>query len=400
MNKNKNSRLRILLLGYIIRGPMGGMTWHHLQYMLGLHQMGHDVYFLEDSGDTVYSCYDPTRNVTDQNPAYGLQYAKLVFEKFDIKDKWGYYDHHQRQWHGPIAQNPLEIIKHADILINLSCSNVLRPWLQEVPVRVLIDTDPVFTQIRNLTDAERFRFSKQHTFFFTYGENFNQLGCFMPDDELPWEPTRQPVVLSAWPVTRGNANASFTTVMKWESYPGKEYNDRHYGMKAESFDPYLDIPQKTKSVMEIAVSDSSAPRQRLTANGWRLSSPKKISSDPWNYQEYIKKSKAEFSIAKHGYVEARTGWFSERSAGYLASGRPVVLQDTGFSDWLYGDNGVIPFSCMNEALCAIEEVNNNYAMHSEAARDLAETYFSSEKVLMELLEKSFHIKPSQRLSTL
>jgi hypothetical protein len=368
---------------------MGGMTWHHLQYMLGLHQMGHDVYFLEDSGDTVFSCYDPARNVTDINPAYGLKYAKNVFERFNLKDRWGYYDHHQEQWHGPIAQNALEIIKRADILINLSCSNLLRPWLENVPVRVLIDTDPVFTQVRNLTDADRFRFSNQHTAFFTYGENFRQLGCFMPDDDLPWEPTRQPVVLSAWPVTPGNANASFTTIMKWESYPGKEYGNRHYGMKAMSFDPYMVIPQKTRSVMEIAVSDSSAPRQKLTANGWRLSSPNKVSSDPWNYQEYIQKSKAEFSIAKHGYVEARTGWFSERSAGYLASGRPVVLQDTGFSDWLYGDTGVIPFSSIDEALVAIEEVNNNYAVHSRAARDLAETYFSSGSVLTELLERSF-----------
>jgi len=388
------------LLGYIIRGPMGGMTWHHLQYMLGLHQMGHEVYFLEDSGDTFYSCYDPVRNVTDPNPAYGLQYAKRVFEKFGFNDRWGYYNHHQKKWHGPIAQNALEIIKHADILLNLSCSNVLRPWLQDIPVRALIDTDPVFTQVRNLTDAERFQFSKQHSSFFTYGENFSQLGCYMPDDELPWEPTRQPVVLSAWPVTPGNAKAPFTTVMKWESYPGKKYKNRHYGMKSESFNPYMAIPKKTHSIMEIAVSDSSAPRQSLMLNGWRLSSAQKISGDPWHYQEYIQKSKAEFSIAKHGYVEARTGWFSERSAGYLASGRPVVLQDTGFSDWLYGDCGVVPFSNIDEALVAVEDVNNNYAMHSRAARELAETYFSSDKVLTELLEKSFHIKRSVSETTL
>ena len=378
---------------------MGGMTWHHLQYMLGLHQLGHDVFFLEDSGDTVYSCYDPARSVTDTNPAYGLQYAKQVFEKFDIKDRWGYYDHHQQQWHGPIAKNALEIIKHADILLNLSCSNVLRPWLQEVPVRVLIDTDPVFTQIRNINDAERFQFSRQHTSFFTYGENFNKEGCLMPDDTLPWEPTRQPVVMSAWPVMQANAHDPFTTVMKWESYSGKEHKNRYYGMKAESFEPYLSIPKKTSATMEIAISDSSAPRQRLTENGWRLSSPKRISSDPWKYQEYIQQSKAEFSIAKHGYVEGRTGWFSERSAAYLASGRPVVLQDTGFSDWLQADFGVFPFSSPDEALLAIEEVNNNYTRHTRFARDLAETYFSSEMVLTDVLEKSFHTTRPQKLST-
>jgi len=387
-NGPKNRKLRILVLGYIVRGPMGGMTWHHLQYFLGLHQMGHDVYFLEDSGDTTYSCYDPVRNVTDQNPGYGLEYAKQVFKRTGLENRWGYYDRHQDQWHGPLAATPLKIFKDADLLLNLSCSNILRSWLLDVPVRILVDTDPVFTQIRNLADPERLNFSKQHTAFFTFGENFKQEGCLMPDDGIPWQPTRQPVVLNAWPVNTGNEKASFTTIMKWESYPGKDFNGRHYGMKAESFDVYMDIPKKTSSVMELAVSDSAAPKQKLKENNWHLSYPQKISSDPWKYQEYIQQSKAEFSIAKHGYVEARTGWFSERSAGYLASGRPVVLQDTGFSDWLKPDFGLIPFNNAGEAILAIEEINNNYTRHCRHARELAEAYFSSDNVLTALLEKS------------
>ena len=387
-NSLKNKKLRILVLGYIVRGPMGGMTWHHLQYFLGLHQMGFDVYFLEDSGDTIYSCYDPIRNVTDQNPTYGLNYARQVFEKFGLEDRWGYYDHHQHQWHGAIAEKASQIISDAEVLLNLSGSNTLRPWLQDIPVRVLIDTDPPFTQIRNLTDNARLSFCKQHNVFFTYGENFKQEGCLVPDDGLSWQPTRQPVVLNAWPVTNGNEAASFSTVMKWESYPGKTYNGHYYGMKAESFDQYMPLPRHTKSIMELAVSDSAAPRERLKENGWHLSYPQKISADPWKYQQYIQQSKAEFSIAKHGYVTARTGWFSERSAGYLASGRPVVVQDTGFSDWLKTDYGIIPFSGIDEALFAIKEVNNNYNKHCKAARELAETYFESAKVLTELIEKS------------
>ena len=387
-NSLKNKKLRILVLGYIVRGPMGGMTWHHLQYFLGLHQMGSDVYFLEDSGDTIYSCYDPIRNVTDQNPTYGLNYARQVFEKFGLEDRWGYYDHHQHQWHGAIAEKASQIISDAEVLLNLSGSNTLRPWLQDIPVRVLIDTDPPFTQIRNLTDNARLSFCKQHNVFFTYGENFKQEGCLVPDDGLSWQPTRQPVVLNAWPVTNGNEAASFSTAMKWESYHGKTYNGHYYGMKAESFDQYMPLPRHTKSIMELAVSDSAAPRERLKENGWHLSYPQKISADPWKYQQYIQQSKAEFSIAKHGYVTARTGWFSERSAGYLASGRPVVVQDTGFSDWLKTDYGIIPFSGIDEALFAIKEVNNNYNKHCKAARELAETYFESAKVLTELIEKS------------
>jgi len=350
--------------------------------------MGYDVYFLEDSGDTEYSCYDPVRNVTDQNPSYGLEYANQVFKKIGLQDRWGYYDRHQNQWHGPLAETALKIIKDADLLLNLSCSNVLRSWLEEVPAKALIDTDPVFTQIRNLSDPERLNFSKQHTVFFTFGENFKQEGCLIPDDGIHWKPTRQPVVLNAWPVVNGKEDAPFTTVMKWESYTGKNYNGRHYGMKADSFDDYMDLPKKTNSIMELAVSDSAAPKQRLIENGWHLAYPQSISSDPWKYQEYIQQSKAEFSIVKHGYVAGRTGWFSERSACYLASGRPVVLQDTGFSDWLKTDFGLIPFNDANEALFAIEEINNNYVKHCRNARELAETYFSSDKILTEVIEKS------------
>lgn len=386
---HRAKRLRILVLGYIIRGPMGGMTWHHLQYFLGLHQMGHDVYFLEDSGDTEYSCYDPVRNVTDKNPAYGLHYANLVFKKTGFEKRWGYYDHHQHQWHGPLAENAMIIIKDADMLLNLSCSNVLRPWLCEVPVRVLIDTDPVFTQIRNLTDPERLNFSKQHNAFFSFGENFNQEGCYIPDDDILWKPTRQPIVLNAWPVTQGKEDAPFTTVMKWESCPERNYNGRHYGMKAESFEPYWNMPNKTNQLIEVAVSDPAAPKQRLAENGWLLSYPQNISSDPWKYQEYIQKSKAEFSIAKHGYVVGRTGWFSERSAGYLASGRPAVLQDCGFSKWMQTGRGVISFSNEEEAIEGIKAVNKDYKAHSVSARNIAEEYFNSTDVLINIIEKSF-----------
>lgn len=384
----KNKKLRVLVLGYIVRGPMGGMTWHHLQYFLGLNQMGYDVYFLEDSGNTIYSCYDPSRNVTDQNPTYGLKYAHNTFKKFGLENRWGYYDHHQQHWHGPVANNALQIIREADVLLNLSGSNPLRPWLLNVPVRAVVDTDPLFTQVRNLADTERLQICRQHTAFFTYGENFKQEGCLIPDDGLPWQSTRQPVVLNAWPTIKGNSSAAFTTVMKWESYPGKNHDGHYYGMKAESFEKYMDLPRRTQSVMELAVSDSSAPKQRLKENGWSLSYPQKISGDPWQYQQYIQQSKAEFSIAKHGYVAARTGWFSERSAAYLASGRPVVIQDTGFTDWLKSDGGVIAFNGPDEALAGIEQVNNNYQKHCIAGRELATYYFSSDKILQDLLEKS------------
>ena len=262
------------------------------------------------------------------------------------------------------------------------------PGYARYPVRALIDTDSVFTQIRNLTDTERLNFSKQHNAFFTFGENFNQAECSIPDDGIKWKPTRQPVVLNEWPVVNGNENARFTTVMKWESYPGRNYNGHHYGMKAESFEAYWNLPGKANQAIEVAVSDPTAPKQRLVENGWVVPYPQKISSDPWKYQEYIQQSKAEFSIAKHGYVEAKTGWFSERSASYLASGRPVVLQDTGFSKWMKTGSGVISFNNEEEAIEGINAVNKDYKAHCMAARSIAEEYFNSSIVLSNLINTS------------
>ena len=386
----KTKQLRILVLGYIVRGPMGGMTWHHLQYFLGLFQMGYDVYFLEDSGDTEYSCFDPLRNVTDKNPEYGLNYADQVFKKVGLENRWAYYDHHEERWHGPISNQAKQIIKDADVLFNLSCSNTIRSWLNEVPVRILIDTDPLFTQIRNLTDPDRFKLSEQHNVFFTFGENINDPACQIPDDGFPWQPTRQPIVLDAWPVVPGHQENSFTTVMKWESYPGQYFNGRYFGLKADSFAGYWHLPGQTNERLEMAMSDKTAPRGSLSDHGWHISNPSHISSDPWKYQEYIQQSKGEFSIAKHGYVVGNTGWFSERSAGYLASGRPVVLQDTGFSKWMQTGKGVIPFNDKEEAIECIKAVNKDYKAHCVVARNIAEEYFNSSVVLSDLIGVSLH----------
>jgi hypothetical protein len=198
----------------------------------------------------------------------------------------------------------------------------------------------------------------------------------------------QPVVLEAWPVTPGPAGGPFTTVMQWESYPAKEYAGRRYGMKADSFGPYLGLPARAGGAFELAVGSPSAPRELLRARGWRLRDPQEVTRDPWAYQAYLRGSKAEFGVAKHGYVISRCGWFSERSAAYLASGRPVLAQDTRFTDWLPAGEGVLPFSAPEEALAGAEEIDRRYALHSRRAREVAAEYFDSGKVLAHLLDRA------------
>lgn len=306
MHPEMVSRLRIIVVGYIVRGPLGGLAWHHLQYVMGLAHLGHDVYFVEDSDDYP-SCYDPVRDVLDTDPTYGLQFATRAFEAVGLGDRWAYHDAHTSRWLGPCAGRILGICATADLLLNLSGVNSLRPWLTEIPVRALVDTDPVFTQIRHLTDPASRNLALQHTAFLTFAENIGLNRSAIPKDGLPWQATRQPVVLDAWPVMPGRVQGKFTTVMQWDSYPAREYNGRRYGMKSDSLEPYIDLPERVGSIFELAVGSPTAPRDLLRCKGWTVRDSREPTRDPWTYQRYIQQSKAEFSVAKHGYVVSRSG---------------------------------------------------------------------------------------------
>ena len=380
--------LRVIVLGYIVRFPVGGNAWPYLQYVMGLAGLGHEVYFAEDSGDEPWSCYDPVRNVTDTDPDYGLRFTRSAFGRLGLGDRWAYYDAPTRRWLGPCAGRILDLCATADVVLNVSGANTLRPWLAEVPTRILIDTDPVFTQVRHLTDPARRQRALAHNAFFSFAENAGSAECLVPDDGFPWQPTRQPVALGAWPITPGPADGKFTTVMQWDSYAALEHEGKRYGMKSDSFSPYFDLPQATGVNLELAVGSLSAPLDLLRGRGWRVVDPRVPTRDPWTYQRYLQDSKGEFGIAKHGYVVTGSGWFSERSADYLASGRPAVLQDTGFSRWLPVGRGVVAFDSPEGAAAALADVNADYVGHCAAARALAEEYFGAEKVLTPLLESA------------
>jgi hypothetical protein len=382
-----SDRLRIVVLGYVIRGPLGGMVWSNLQFLMGLADLGHDVHFVEDSDDYP-ACYDPQRHVTDTDPSYGLRFAAAVFARIGFGQRWAYFDAHTSRWHGPAAEGILATCACADLVLNLCGVNPLRAWLRDVPVRVFVDEDPAFTQIRHLTDPAARQRAAAHTAFFTFAENFGQPQCTVPDDGFPWKPCRQPLVPGFIVPSPGHAGGRYTTVMQWESYAGSAYAGMRFGMKAESFAPYLDLPARVGHVFELAIGGTSAPRTRLAAKGWRVIDPLAPTRDPWTYQDYIAASKAEFSVAKHGYVVSRSGWFSERSVAYLAAARPVIIQDTGFTAWLHADAGVLPFTNPDEAVAAIADVNARYAAHCRAARAAAEEYFDARKVLPPLIERA------------
>jgi hypothetical protein len=228
----------------------------------------------------------------------------------------------------------------------------------------------------------------KHNHFFSFGENFGRTDCHIPDDGLGWRPTRQPVVLDVWPRNSPRVGGPLTTVMQWDSYPTREYNGVTYGMKSRSFEEYFDLPRRTTETLELAVGSKSAPRSKLREFGWRLRDPLDVTRDPWTFQEYLAASKGEFTLAKHGFAVTNSGWFSERTAGYLASARPVVVHDTGFQSWLPPSAAVLPFRSPDEAQDALDALSAGYEQRCREARDVVAAYFSHDRVLGALLEQT------------
>jgi hypothetical protein len=387
MTAGSTDRLRIVVAGYIVRCPVGGMAWHHLQYLLGLAGLGHEVTFVEDSDNVPWSCYDPVRGVTDEDPTYGLGFTTRVMRQLGL-ERWAYHDAHRGEWHGPAARDIARRCAEADVLLDLGLVNPPRPWTDRIPFGVAVDTDPVFNQIRHLGDPVQRARAERHDVHFTFAEGVGSIAS-LPDDGFDWKPTRQPVVLDLWPVAPAAPEGRLTTVLQWDSYPALEHDGRRYGMKSDSFGPFFELPRHTCVLLELALGSRVAPRAELAAAGWHLRNPLEPTATPWTYRRYIRQSLGEFTVAKHGYVAARTGWFSERSANYLASGRPVVTEDTGFSKLLPVGEGLFAFSTSEEAVAAIDEVAAHPARHARRARELAAAYFDSRIVLTRLLEDAF-----------
>ncbi len=404
------SRLRIVVTGLIAQHPLlGGVTWDYLQYVLGLARLGHDVYYVEDSGQWPYTPGGgPSGNDwIAYDPASTVAHLANVMARFGLEDRWAYRFPVKPRWFGLSAAKRRAVIESADLLLNVS-GTLRRPADYRGAKRlVYIDSDPVFTQVKLALPRGQRKFRKRvdaHDIHFSFGEALSQA---VPDTGRRWRPTRQPIVLSEWThaVTPRDA---FTTVMSWTSYRPLTYAGQTFGQKDVELARFLDLPARVSpTTLEIALnrtqhadwetgtlgasSDAVAGSRRPTAaellgrRGWHVADAAEVARDLDSYRRYIQSSKAEWSVAKGGYVRGQAGWFSCRSACYLAAGRPVVVQDTGFGSVLPTGEGVLVFRTMEEAIAAIREVESDYGRHAKAARAIAEEYFDSDKVLSRLI---------------
>jgi hypothetical protein len=388
-----NSRLRIIVAGLIAQYPLGGVTWDYIQYVLGLSELGHDVYYLEDTRQWPYNAIE---GGLAKDSSFNVGYLTRVMKRFGLEDRWAYHfpggkiqdgRHLPAQWFGMPDAKRIDVINTADLLIDVSSGLGDASQFDRVGRLVYVDTDPVFTQIRLIQDSTDFRNQVDaHHVHFSYGECLSRTD-FMTGHE--WHPMRKPIVLSEWRPSTLQRD-TFTTVMNWTSYDDVNFKGQSYGQKDIEFMKFMELPGCVNPVvLELALGQgitNRAPLGLLVEKGWRIVDPLKVCPDVDTYREYIESSKAEWTIAKNGYVSGKIGWFSGRSACYLAAGRPVVVQDTGFTSVLPAGEGLLMFSDIREAAEAIKRVESQYARHSKAARAVAEEYFDSKKVLTGLVD--------------
>lgn len=383
-----------MVTGLIAQYPLGGVAWDYIQYPLGLKNLGHDVYYLEDSGQWPYSPRE-IGGATDYR--YNVEYLAQVMSRFGLEDRWAYHfpggtlpngKGLPARWHGLSEAKRDDVLRSADLLINVSSGiGSLEPYCK-VRRKAFLDSDPVFTQIRLLSGEDGFRkLVDAHDFHFTFGEC---LPARYAATGHTWLPTRQPITLSEWRLN-WEPRPVFTTVMNWRSYKPLIHNGQTYGHKDMELAKFTRLPELVpETTLELALSAGEArniSRESLTGFGWRVVDAATVSCSLDSYREYIGSSMAEWSVAKHAHVAGRSGWFSCRSACYLAAGRPVAVEDTGFSDVLPTGEGILVFSDPDEAAAGIRNITRNYRRHSIAARRIAEQYFDAGKVLTSLVNR-------------
>ena len=369
--------MNIIVAGIVGRYPYGGVAWCSLMYLLGLRELGHRVWYLEDTGECNY---DPAENTLATDPRYALGFIAETLAPYGLSERWCYIDY-RGEYYGQSRAAWLEVCAEADLFLDLSGGCWF--WRDEyaaIPHSAFIDSDPAFTQLALAKgDAWYVEFFRRFGTLFTFGRNVGTEGCSVPTGAFQWEHTWQPVFMSEWQPVAAAPRPFFTTVMTWQI---ESFADTG-GNKDQEFLKLLHLPTLTNAPIELAIN---GPQAYLREHGWRCVDAFPISRDIRVYRDYVRSSLGEFSVAKHTYVSTRSGWFSDRTECYLAAGRPAVVQDTGFSRHLPVGEGLIAYETPAEAAAGLERVMADYPRHARAARELAHAHFSAEVVLPPLLE--------------
>lgn len=392
MARQRHERLRIVVGGFIGLFPAAGVVWDYLQYVLGFERLGHDVYYVEDTG--VWPVYTDSRRMSEES----VRHVAKVMSAFDLSGRWAYRDEVTGTWFGMSSQAVEKVLRSTDVFVNVSCSSVIRDVHAAIGTRILIDSDPMFTQMQYVSDGAGFtpgaassrELIDAHTHAFTFGESIATSTSRVPTCGVDWKPTRQPICIDLWPPSPPPRTAAWSTVMNWTAGPDVWFDGERWGQKNAQLLAIRALPARVPQ-LELSLvirhhREAESPQTLLEPYGWVVRDPAEVVPDWHSYRQFLSESAGEISVAKHTYVKARTGWFSCRSACYLASGRPVIAEDTGWSEHLPHGIGLIPFTTEDDAVEALHAATREPARHGAAARAIAEECFASDRVLTSLLE--------------
>ena len=384
--------------------PYAGMAWMTMQLTAGLHRLGHDVYYMEVTSDWPY---DPTRHEKVDDSAYAVSYLSRVADSFGLAGRWGYRrSYSDNEWFGLDRATAEERLRSADAVFNVA--GATRNAKEQLPISnwIYFGTDPVLHELGYAAGTYTVQtLIDEHDACVTYGENIGTAASPLPPLPKLVARTRQPVLLDLWEAG-SPTREHFTTVSNWKQVglDVEFQGDTYLWSKHHEFLKFIDLPRRVSRGIELAMNlaarkpirdhDHEAvpavgveadARDILETHGWNLVSAPDFTMDPWIYRDYVQASRGEFTVARDLNVRLRSGWFSERSACYLAAGRPVITQNTGFDTVLPVGNGLFSFTTMEEILAAFDAIETNYEHHSRAAREIAEQHFAAEVVLPKLL---------------
>ncbi len=383
------SRGRVIVTGILFWYPLAGVTYQFLHYLLALRNLGYEPYYVEDSGRWVY---DPALN--DQSPEAANNIAAVVpvLEEHGLANRWAFRGRYpDGRAYGMTDAQIDTLYDEADALLNVTGGQEMYDKLMKIPRRIYVESDPFASQVKVANgDAGTIAALDAHDAHFTFGENIGQPDCGIPPTAYDWKPTRQPVLVDLWRHDHSAAGAPYTTITTWHN-KGKDVvykGERYYWTKDREFERFLDLPTRRRGPFELAVGVDDATRQRLTDLKWRLRSSVDISASVTGYRDYIQKSRGEFTVARDQYTRPLTGWFSDRTACYLAAGRPVITEDTAFGKFLPTGKGLFAFRTMDDVLAAVDAIESDYDGHCRAAREIADQYFGAERVVGDLLARA------------
>jgi hypothetical protein len=385
------SKSKIIVFGILFWYPLAGVTYQFLHYLLALRRLGYDPYYIEDSGRWIY---DPKLNDLSPDATGNINAVIPTLEAHGFGGRWAFRGNYPGgQCYGLTESQILALYREAAAFLNVTGAQELRDEHLACPRRIYVETDPVAAQIKVAQgEPETLAALAAHDTHFSFGGNFGALDCKVPLLRFKWLPSVQPVILDLWDNQpfAGTNGAAYNTIATWQN-KGKDviYNgETYYWSKDREFVKILDLPLRRDVPFELAVGVDGEVRQQLEKCRWRLTDPVSISSDLSRYRDFIIHSRGEFTVAKDQNIRLRSGWFSDRTACYLAAGRPAINQDTGFGSYLPTGKGLFSFQTMEDILAAVDEIESDYAGNCRAARDIAEEYFAAEKVVGSLMKRA------------